>query len=133
MPQGCFYYSVRIAVPFLGFRWFALGLVLFVSVGASAAQAQSTTSPMQGGQGGAASYELSADPGAVVLRMQEEIGALEPPGSGPSVTVYASGRTVVQYPAYMKRAGVYELVLDPAEMRDMFESLLARRIVEFDA
>ncbi|NQZ96650.1 MAG: hypothetical protein HRU01_09080 [Myxococcales bacterium] len=102
-------------------------------VGASAAQAQITQAPIQVGQGGAATYELSADPRAVVLRMKEEIGALEQPDSGPSITVYASGRTVVQYPPYMKRAGTYEITLAPAEMRNMVESLLARRIVEFDA
>lgn len=116
-------------------RWSALtaALVALLWVGASIAQAQGTQGPIQGGQGGAASYEVSSDPNAVVLHMQEEIGALEQPGSGPSVTLYANGRTVVQYPVYMKRAGTYEITLAPAEMRVVVESLLAGRIIEFDA
>ncbi len=118
-PSGC-----RVAL--------ALGLVALLWIGTSAARAQTTQGLSQGGQVGSATYEFSSDPDAVVLRMTEEIDALQNSASGPSVTVYASGRTVVQYPPYMRRAGTYETTLTPAEMREMVASLLARRIVEFD-
>jgi hypothetical protein len=96
-----------------------------VAQGAAIAPDSSTAAPL--------AFDYPQDPAAVVVSLTEELGALEVLDPGPSLRIYGDGRLVVHYPEYMTRAGDYELWLNRAEMGTLLRSLLARRVVEFDA
>lgn len=67
-----------------------------------------------------------------VVRYQEIIPALQAAEPGPSVEVFADGRVLVRFPAYMRRAGIYELHLS-AERRDaLFQALVEDGVADFN-
>lgn len=57
-----------------------------------------------------------------VLELSYEGGLIKNPDPTPFVRVYPDGRVLVHYPAYMKRAGDYELRLSDDELRDLLAS-----------
>lgn len=65
------------------------------------------------------------------MSMTEEIVEIEDPDPGPSVKVYADGRVVVHFPAYMKRAGDYETVLTADELEALVSGL-SNQLAGFD-
>ena len=68
-----------------------------------------------------ATLEFSREPDALVLELVDRPGELA--AEGPAVRVYGNGRVVCHYPAAMKKRGDYELVLPPAELSALVESL----------
>jgi hypothetical protein len=104
--------------------WFRIGLsgLVLAVLGGQLSWAQSAP----------ARFELPSDPQALVLRFSESLAALAHPDPGPSLEVYADGRVAVHYPPYMKRAGDYELRLDPGALQRLVASQLARGVAEFD-
>lgn len=81
-------------------------------------------------QAGTVSFSLPPDPNAIVVRMQEESPALG--AQGPSITVFASGRVLVEYPDTMRRAGRYEMQLTDQELRQRIRGWLRKDIGDFD-
>jgi len=77
------------------------------------------------------SFSLANDPSAVVLHLSEQFEELASPG--PTLTLYADGRLVVEYPPVMKRAGTYERRLAASELNATLASLLDKGLGEFDA
>jgi hypothetical protein len=96
-------------------HWIALVALVF---GAAAAVAQTPA------------YDRSGR--TVVLRYQENVGALAADEPGPSVEVYGDGRVVVRYPAYMKQAGAYTTQIAPEDVAALVEEAVGAGIVGFD-
>ena len=72
----------------------------------------------------------ATDGGTVVVHYQETYGELGE--SGPSLTVYGNGRAVAHWPAYMKRAGDYDIQLSRREMDGLVSSLVANGLLDVD-
>jgi hypothetical protein len=66
------------------------------------------------------------------VQYRETIGEIAE-DDGPSLTVYGDGRTVAHWPAYMKRAGDYDVRLSRPEVDGLVASLVARGILDVDA
>jgi len=79
----------------------------------------------------ARSFELSSDPGVVILRMSEPPAGLAVTDV-PTLTLYADGRLVVERPAYLKQSGTYEKMLGSAELQALVKSLLDRGLGDFE-
>jgi hypothetical protein len=62
------------------------------------------------------SYEVSLSPDVVVLQLSEEVGIRDADRT-PLVRLYGDGRVVVHFPAYMRRAGDYELWLPEEDVQ----------------
>lgn len=79
-----------------------------------------------------ASFELPADPSAVVVEYHEIVGMIAAEDRGPSLLIRADGSGVVHFPVYMRRAGTYELRIPTSELRELVGSLVAEGLVEMD-
>lgn len=90
-----------------------------------AAAGHSVTVPAQ------LSYELSSSPDAVVLQLREDVGIRDADDT-PLVRVYGDGRVRVHFPAYMRRAGDYELRLSAAALRALLQAA-AESLLPFDS
>lgn len=99
-----------------------------VLVGALAAGPAGSQLPPETG----ASFELPADPAAVVLEYYEIVGMIAAEDRGPRLLIRADGSGVVHFPVYMSRAGTYELRIPVSELRDLVASLMAEGLVEMD-
>lgn len=77
------------------------------------------------------SYELSSSPDTVVIQLREEDGVRDGDDT-PLVRVYGDGRVRVHFPAYMRRAGDYELRLTAGALQELLRAA-AGSILPFDA
>ena len=59
-------------------------------------------------------------------------GMLAQPDPVPLLRVYGDGRVHVHFPAYMKRAGDYELLLNQVELDELLRQLDDNGIMSFD-
>lgn len=84
----------------------------------------------QEGTSAEAEVLLSSNPSEVILAYHEIPDMLENPDPTPRIRVYSSGRVVIFYPHYMKRAGTYETLLSQGELQRLLHSLAG--IVDFD-
>ena len=57
---------------------------------------------------------------------------LAEPDPEPLLRIYGNGRVHVHYPAYMTRAGNYELQLSQPELRTLLRALATDGIIDFD-
>jgi len=78
-------------------------------------------------------FEYSKDAGTVVVSYTHILGAIGDADKGPSLKIYGDGHMVVHYPPYMKKAGEYTLELTQGEMNRLLRSLIASKVLEFDA
>ena len=69
-------------------------------------------------------YEVSSSPDFVVLQLSVEAGIRDADDT-PRVRVYGDGRVAVHFPAYMRRAGDYELRLPEPALRTLLASAFA--------
>lgn len=77
------------------------------------------------------SYELSSSPDVVVLQLAEDVGIRDADDT-PLVRVYGDGRVAVHFPAYMRRAGDYELTLPESTVRELVGTAVDT-LLSFDA
>jgi hypothetical protein len=76
-------------------------------------------------------FLMPADPDVVVISYSETPDMLANPDSLPMIRVFGDGEVLVHYPAYMKRAGDYQVFLNPGELRQLLISLSG--VFEFNA
>ena len=67
-----------------------------------------------------------------VIHYQQNIQMLSGIDDRPSLKVFGSGRVVVHFPVYMKKAGDYEMQLDDEELVDLIQSLSSNGVMDFD-
>ena len=67
-----------------------------------------------------------------VLELRYEGGLIQSPDPTPFVRVYPDGRVRVHYPAYMKRAGDYEMQLGDDELRDLLASFADQEVLTME-
>ena len=67
-----------------------------------------------------------------VIYYQQNIQMLSGINDRPSLSVFGNGRVLVHYPAYMKKAGDYEMQLDDVELVNLLQSLANNGIIGFD-
>ncbi|GMR01384.1 MAG: hypothetical protein BMS9Abin19_0763 [Gammaproteobacteria bacterium] len=81
-----------------------------------------------------AGFRFSTDKAAAVpiIHYQQNIQMLSGVDDRPSLKVFGSGRVVVHYPAYMKKAGDYEMQLSIVELVALIHSLSSNGIMDFD-
>ena len=72
------------------------------------------------------------DGATVVVRYRETLGEIGESDGGPSLTVYGNGRAVAHWPAYMQRAGDYDVQLSRREMDSLVGSLAANGVLDVD-
>lgn len=99
-----------------------LALLVPLDVGTVAAQ--------EGEPGEVVTYARGAE--EVVVSYLEALGEIEDEDPGPSLKVYGDGRVLVHYPAYMKRAGDYELQLSDSELDALMRSLVSKGVLDFN-
>ena len=78
-------------------------------------------------------FEYSKDASTVVVSYTHILGGIGDADKGPSLKIYGDGHMVVHYPPYMKKAGEYTLELTQGEMERLLRSLIASKVLEFDA
>ncbi len=71
------------------------------------------------------------DTGPVIEYTQEH--SLLPAAPEPMLRVYGNGRVRVHFPAHMKRAGDYEMFLNPQQMSELLRELADFGMMEFDS
>lgn len=69
---------------------------------------------------------------APVISYQQHIHMLSAVNDRPSLKIFGNGLVQVHYPAYMKKAGDYEMQFDDAELIALIRSLSANGIMDFD-
>ena len=67
-----------------------------------------------------------------VIHYQQNIQMLSGIDDRPSLKVFGSGRVVAHYPAYMKKAGDYEMQMDEVELTTLIRSLSSDGVMDFD-
>lgn len=67
-----------------------------------------------------------------VIHYQQNIQMLSGIDDRPSLKVFGSGRVVVHFPVYMKKAGDYEMQLDDEELVNLIQSLSSNGVMDFD-
>ena len=67
-----------------------------------------------------------------VIYYRQNIEMLSPTADKASLSIYGDGRVLVHYPVYMKKAGDYEMQLEPAELVDLIQTLSGNGILDFD-
>ena len=76
-----------------------------------------------------ATDNAASDP---VIHYQQNIHMLSAVDDLPSLRVFGNGRVLVHYPAYMKKAGDYEMQLNDAELVNLIQSLSSNGVMDFD-
>ena len=76
-------------------------------------------------------YSDNAD--ALVLQYTQSHDMLAENDPIPLLRVYGDGRVWVHIPAYMKKAGDYEMTLKSQELDELLQSMAAKGIMDFDA
>lgn len=80
---------------------------------------------------GSFGYETEPPPGGEepLLELSYEGGMIKNPDPTPFVRVYPGGRVLVHYPAYMKKAGDYELQLGDEELEGLLASFADEEVL----
>ena len=102
-------------------------IVLVAIVGASLPAAGQQASDLS-----ARRFVYPASPDAVVVTFSERFDALEDADLGPTLLVFGDGRAEIHYPAYMARAGDWQVQLSNGELRTLVQGLVDRGVAEFD-
>lgn len=76
-------------------------------------------------------YEIPSSPDVVVLQLSVEVG-IRGADDTPRVRVHGDGRVAVHFPAYMRKAGDYELRLPEPALQALLESAFAA-LLPFDS
>lgn len=79
-----------------------------------------------------AHFAWNRDPAAVVVSYREIWGELAEQDPTPLIRVFGDGRVLVHHPAYTKKAGDYEVFLQPAELESLLSSLLAKGLATIE-
>lgn len=77
-------------------------------------------------------YSYAKEDAAVVLRYSRTPAELEGTDTSTIVTVYGSGRVVVNYPQFSVRKGDYETLLTSTELDALMDNLVNNNVMEFD-
>ena len=80
-------------------------------------------------KGSFAYEEASEEP---LLELSYEGGLIQDPDPTPFVTVFPNGRVVIHYPAYMKKAGDYELNLEDEELQQLLGSFADQSMLDLE-
>lgn len=100
-------------------------------VGAGAL-AESTAAGAALPAGAGPTFDYARDATTIVLRYSRlpgEVGELD---RGSTFTLWGDGRAVVHVPAYMRRAGDHELVLEDEEVQRLLRFVLGKGVLEFE-
>ena len=76
------------------------------------------------------SFEYAAEPEALVIQLSQDVGILDADPT-PLLRVYGDGLVRIHFPAYMKRAGDYSLLLDQSELEDLIASFVEGGLIDF--
>jgi hypothetical protein len=76
-------------------------------------------------------FLMPADPDTVVLSYTQTPDMLGNPDTTPMIRVYGDGEVLIHYPVYMKRAGDYQVFLNPGELRKLLVAVSG--VFDFDA
>lgn len=81
-----------------------------------------------------AGFVIAADDSVdeLIIHYQRDVLMLAGIDDGVSMRIYASGRVLVHYPVYMKRAGDYQMQLDDEELITLIQSLSMHGVLDFD-
>lgn len=79
---------------------------------------------------GSFSYEPTAE--EPLLQLSYSGGMIENPDPTPFIRVYPNGRVLVHYPAYMKKAGDYELELNESELAELMAAFADESILKLE-
>lgn len=109
-------------------RTFGIVSILIASLFASVALAR----PLGVRDAGSGRFELSDDPGQIVIRLTETIGQVRSEDM-PSITIYADGRVVRHRAEWMSHPGDYTATIDASELARLVTSLESHGILNFDA
>lgn len=67
-----------------------------------------------------------------VIHYHQNIHMLSSIPDKPSLDIFGDGRVVVHFPAYMKKAGDYEMWLDATELKNLIKALSSDGVLDFD-
>ncbi len=84
------------------------------------------------GVSGGAVFDYPRDAGYVVIEYTQTLDMILDADPEPQLRIYGDGRVLVHYPAYMKRAGDYEMQLTDAELQQLLNSLDQKGLINFD-
>ncbi len=68
-----------------------------------------------------------------IVKFTEHFGEMDFSLDPVSIEIYGDGLVVVEYPVFMKKAGLYQLTLEPADLDALLSTLSSNRIPAFDA
>ena len=105
-------------------------LVMFLSLNTSVLLAQKIVD--SGAQSAGFRFSTDETVTQLIIHYQQNIQMLSGIDDRPSLKVYGSGRVVVHFPVYMKKAGDYEMQLDDEELVDLIQSLSSNGVMDFD-
>jgi hypothetical protein len=90
--------------------------------------------PTETGAAGSFGYqrEQPAELAEPLLALSYQGGFIKNPDPTPFVRVYPGGRVLIHYPAYMKRAGDYELQLSESEIEALLSSFADRQVLTLE-
>ena len=110
--------------------FFKCVLVIFLSLNTTVLLAQKIV----GSGAQSAGFRFSNDETVtqLIIHYQQNIQMLSGIDDRPALKIYGSGRVVVHYPVYMKKAGDYEMQLEAAELVDLIQSLSGNGVLDFD-
>lgn len=77
-------------------------------------------------------FHFSATPGEPVIEYNVVHHMLAQQDPVPLLRVYGDGRVHVHFPAYMKRAGDYEMYMNRVQLNDLLRQLADNGIMDFD-
>ena len=77
-------------------------------------------------------FDYPRDAGYVVVEYTQTLDMILDADPEPQLRIYGDGRVLVHYPAYMKRAGDYEMQLTDAELQQLLNSLEQKGILKFN-
>ena len=81
---------------------------------------------------GADEIIYNESPEALLVAFRETVAEVAVPDPIPLVRVFGDGRVQVHFPAWDRRAGDWELWLEPAEVKALLSSLLSLGLTSFD-
>ena len=85
-----------------------------------------------GEQSAGFSFSATSDAIEPIVHYQQNIQMLSAMTDKASLSVFGDGRVLVHYPAYMKKAGDYEMRLDTAELKQLLHTLSNNGVLDFD-
>ena len=86
-----------------------------------------------GGTGEQGRLEPHEEPDVPLVELSYEGGMIANPDPTPFVRVYSGGRVLVHYPAYMKKAGDYELRLSESELEQLIGEFQTSEVLTLES